>query len=162
MTFSSKECTPTNRCQATTAREAWYCQVHHSHQRLDAIARLLGMSASSLSDAVNPNDDGSMLAARHHAPVLELTPDNLAVLNFYARKQNAVVYALPSSTVDATTAKVVREFGEMLTKHAEAYADRAISNQEAEAIRREGEEAIAAIVALMAEAERDAASGAKR
>ena len=162
MTSSFKLCTSgERRCQPETIREAWYCQVHHSTFRLEAIAGELGISPSALSDAVNPNGDGSLLAARHHEPVLELTPDNTAVMAFYGRRRGEVVIKLPSggTQVDATTATVVREFGEFLTKHAEARGDRQVTAQEASEIEVEGNQAIRAIVTIIEDAKREAAGG---
>jgi hypothetical protein len=158
MTSSFKLCTSgQQRCQPETARQAWYCQVHHSKKRLEQIAGEIGISPSALSDAVNPDGDGSMLAARHHETVLRLTSDNLALVGYYARAQHAVVYALPSvDQADAQTAKVVREFGEFLTKHADAHADHRVTTREAIEIELEGQQAITAIVAAIEDAKREA------
>lgn len=160
MTSSFKLCTSgKRRCQPATEREAWYCQVHHSKEiRPEAIAAGLGISPTALSDAVNPDGDGSMLAARHHARVLYLTAANLAVLTFYARLQSAVVFPLPdvAAAADAHTAQVVREFGEFLTKTAEAHADRHLTEGEAREIEIEGQQAITAIVTIIEDAKREA------
>jgi len=156
MTESPKRCTGGQRCQPVTLREALYCQVHHSTVRLDAIARQLGISAATLADAVNPDGDGSMLAAKHYDTLLSLTPDNLALTGYMARRQRALVYALPAEgAADTQTAKVVMEFGEFLTRHAEARADRAVTAKEAGEIEIEGRQAIAAILALIDDAKRE-------
>lgn len=162
MTESLKHCTSGRRCEPQTLREALYCQSHHSVMRLDEIARRLGMSANSLADAVNPFGDGSILAAKHFERLIELTRDNIALARFISRECGAVVYVLPTVSISATTAKVIKEFGEMLTRHAEAVDDRAISRLEAAAIEKEAEEAIAAIMALVAEAKREAETGEQR
>lgn len=161
MTSTPKRCKAGHRCQPVTLREALYCQVHHSELRLDAIARHLGISASTLADAVNPDGDGSMLAPKHYEPLLALTADNLAVVAFLASRQHAVVYAMPNGEAsDLHLAAVVREFGEFLTRHAEARADRAITAIEATEIEREGQDAIRAIVTVIDEAKREAAASA--
>ncbi len=160
MTQSPKQCRAGHSCQPRTLREAWYCQIHHSAMRLDEIARFLGIKASTLADAVNPDGDGSMLAASHHERALELTPDNHAVARYVAGLGGAVVFILPAEvTIDESTAKVVKEFGEMLTKHAEARADKVMTRLEAAAFRVEAEQSIAATMALVHAAEREAELG---
>lgn len=159
MTSSFKLCTSgQQRCAPENEREAWHCQVHHSKMRCESIADHIGISYTALTDAVNPHKDNSPLAARHHAAVLELTADNLAVVSYYAKLQHAVVYALPKAGVvsDSNTAAVVREFGEFLTKLADARGDRKVTTKEAAEVRIEGEQAIAAIVAIIDEADREA------
>jgi hypothetical protein len=163
MTSSFKLCTSGDRrCQPENAREAWYCQVHHSAVRLEQIAGVIGISPSSLADAVNPNGDSSLLAAKHHDHVLEVTRDNLAVMAFYAKSRGEVVIKLPigGEAVDATTAAVVREFGEFLTTHAAAHADRRITAREAIEVEIEGSQAIKAIVTIIEAAKREAETGA--
>jgi hypothetical protein len=164
MTSSFKLCTTgRERCQPETLREALYCQVHHSALRLEALAGELGISPSALSDAVNPHGDGSMLAAKHHERVLALTPDNTAVMAFYARTRGEVVIKLPAAgaQVDAATAAVVREFGEFLTTHATARGDRVVTRHEAAQIALEGNEAIQAIVSIIEDARREAEKGGR-
>jgi len=159
VTSTPKLCRAGHRCQPVTLREALYCQVHHSEMRLDAIARHLGISASTLADSVNPDGDGSILASKHYAALLELTRDNLSVVAFLASLQHAVVHAMPSGdATDIHIADVVREFGEFLTRHAEARADRVIGTTEAEEIEREGQDAIKAILKVVDGAKREAAA----
>jgi hypothetical protein len=159
MTSTPKRCKAGQRCQPVTLREALYCQVHHSELRLDAIARHLALNAGTLADAVNPDGDGSILASKHYQPLLELTRDNLSVVAFLASLQRAVVYAMPTGDgTDMHLADVVREFGEFLTRHAEARAVRGINITEAAEIEREGQDAIRAILTVIDEAKREAAT----
>lgn len=156
MTRSPRLCRAGERCQPVTLREALHCQVHHSAIRLDEIARHLGIAASTLANAVNPDDDTSLLAPRHYERLLGLTPDNLALVAFLAHVQHAVVYPVPHGEVEAQTAATVKEFGELLTAHAQAHADHRLTRAEADEIGRQGHEAITAIAALLDDAARRA------
>jgi hypothetical protein len=152
MTSSFKLCTSgERRCEPETAREAWHCQVHHSKIRTEQIADALKISPTALSDAVNPHADGSLLAARHHEHVLTLTPDNMAVMHYYAYTRGEIITKLPvvGESANADVARVVREFGELLTEQAKADGDQKISADEDAKVEREGYQAIAAIVSLV-------------
>lgn len=155
MNSSFKLCTSgALRCQPDPdrPREAWHCQVHHNKSiRSEQIADAIGISVTALCDAVNPNGDGSMLAAKHHARVLALTPDNTAVMLFYAQARGEVVTKLPTpgGCVDTDVARVVSEFGELLTEQAKADGDRKITPEEFARVEREGYQAMAAIVSLV-------------
>lgn len=156
MTSSPKNCRSGQRCQPVTLREALHCQAHHSDTRLDELARRLGISASTLANAVNPDDDTSLLAPRHYERLLGLTHDNLTLVAFLASLQHAVVYPVPRGEVEAQTAATVKEFGELLTAHAQAHADHRLTRAEADEIGRQGHEAIVAIAALIDDAARRA------
>lgn len=159
VTRSTKDCTGGQRCEPTTAREAWYCQCHHCKGvRLDDVAAALDMRADTLAKMVNPHATGSILPATHHEKVLALTAGNLAVLTYYARLQGAVVYRHAAQTQLAQVAAAVREFGDLLTTTASAHADNAMTDDEAAAIAREGEQAVHAILALVDDARRRVAA----
>lgn len=155
MTTSTKSCIGGLPCEPVTDREAWHCQVHHTPGiRVDEIAQRLGMRADTLSRMVDPNSKSSMLPARHHARVLQLTRSNLAVVTYYAHLQAVIVYRATSESELAATAAAVKSFGDLLTSTAEAHADGHMTEAEADCIARRGELAAAKILAVVDDARR--------
>lgn len=153
MTTSTKACTHGQICAPASDREAWHCQVHHAPEiRVDELARRLGMRDDTLSRMVDPNSKSSMLPARHHARVLQLTRSNLAVVTFYAQLQGVIVYRASSESELAVTAAAVKSFGDLLTTTAEAHADGEMTDAEAECIARRGQLAAAKILAVVEDA----------
>lgn len=155
MTNSPKSCRSGQTCEPETLREALHCQVHHSHELgCKQIAERLGMGAGTLSDFVNPDEAGSWLNTRHLPGLLQSTPSNYAVNRYLASLQNLVLMPLPAVTQLAETGRMVSEFGELLSTLAIAQEDQRITPQEATRIAEEGQQAIAAIAAVMDDARR--------
>lgn len=148
-TTGRKACTSGQPCHPTTLGEVLYCVVHHSRIDAKTIAERLGIKYTYLVDAANPDRDEAQFQARLIVPVTLVT-GNDALLQYIASRCNGVFFPMPNvdgshADVLEQTAKAVREFGDVLTSSAQALADNRVTVEEAGAVGRQVDEAIAAL-----------------
>lgn len=149
MTNSRKACRNGAKCEPANEREARHCQMMHSALDADALAERCGVNPATYRNWANTDRD-DQIPSRHYVPILSFTADNLALITYWARLQGVVVFRAPANVAQmAQVADAVREFGDLLTTTAEANSDGSIDMREAEKIKREGEQAVAAILSLV-------------
>lgn len=148
-TTGRKACTTGTHCQPATLGEVVYCVVHHSRIDAKTIAERLGVRYTYLTDAASPDRDEVQFQARLIVPIT-LATGNDALLRYLAAQCGYVAFKVPTASdahadVVAHTAKVVREFGDVLTASATAMADHAITASEAAGVCQEIDELIGAL-----------------
>ncbi|UJX40403.1 transcriptional regulator [Desulfovibrio sp. JY] len=122
------------------------------------IANMLGWHYPTMMSELS-GQPGHKCGVDRLLPVMDIT-DSDEPLHFLAREMGGVFVRLPSiddgdDPVQQQCLVAVREFGELIAACADALADNTIKPDERIRIRREGYEAVAAIMALLKLVEAD-------
>lgn len=154
MTTGRRACTSGEKCQPRSLAEVLYCVVHHSRIDAGQLADRIGVRKGYLLDAANPDRDEVQFQARWIVPVT-LASGNDALLRYLADQCGGVFFAVPQiddagSDVVQDTAKAVEAFGALLQCGAQAWADRHVSEAEAQTVAQCASAAIAAIAQFAA------------
>lgn len=124
-----------------------------SPKSLKQVADDLGVRYGYLHEALNPNREDTQFQARLLVPFMKAT-GSFEPLRFQAHAMDCLLVPLGSSgSVDEHTATSLKEFGDYLHSVAAATADGRVTKAEALQVRREAEEAIAAVLAHVASIE---------
>lgn len=137
-------------------RDALYHTVHDATGGAKALADLIGVRHGYLLDAVNPDRDDVQFQLRLAAPLMNATQalDGVRcclIADVIERQIGRVAFPLPTgANLDAAQANAVLQFGEYLTESAAATSDSTVTPAEAERCEKQGQDAIAAICACVA------------
>jgi len=132
-------------------KRALHATIHGSTAPLKAIADELGMEYSSLANFALASRTDQLPFTQ--LPMVLEAADNLTLLRFYAYLQGCEVFRLPRTGAagDARqTSVTVREFAELLEAAGTATEDDVVTPEEFAAIEREGQEAVRAVLELVA------------
>ena len=142
-----------------TLKDCLYQTLHRNKKPLKLIAEEVGMSENYLYRAALPDLDESETGTGCRFPLNKLIPvtrstDDFTVLDFIEHSLGRVAFPLPapnSNLSDACrlTMISVREFGQLMAEMEVAMADGAICETEKTRIRKEGYDAVQAIVNLL-------------
>jgi hypothetical protein len=120
-----------------------------------ALAGVVGKSATSLSHEVNPNYPGAKLGLADAVTLSEWTGDR-QVLNAFAANMSCMVVPLVAAVPGAEgaaayTATLASEFGQLMAACAAGLADGTVTDNERAHIEREGAELMSALQRLLGE-----------
>lgn len=143
----------------TTLKDCLYRTIHRNKKPLKAIAEEIEMAESYLTRSALPDPDESETGTGCRFPLKKLIPlvratDDYSTLDFIEAALGRVAFALPSGKKDVNsicrlTLRSVKEYGELMAAIEKSMADNLLTVQETDRIRREGYEAIQAIMTLI-------------
>jgi hypothetical protein len=154
MTKSRKQCQSGDLCEPRSLAEAIYCMVHHSGVDVAEVAKLLCTRTGYLLDAANPDRDEVQFQARMLAPAMTHF-NNLTPLVFLCREMNGVFVSLPDSEpahddIYRGLCDAIEEMGQSSSAVKKALLDDVVTEEEADVVEREVDDAIAALVRVKA------------
>ena len=142
-----------------TLRECLYQTIHRNGKPLKAIAEEIGMSESYLSRSALPDMEDSETGTGCRFPLKKLIPlihstDDYSVIDSIEHSLGRGATRLPKASNDPSdvcrlTMQSVKEFGQLMSEVEASMADGKISQKERSRIRKEGYEAVQAIVNLI-------------
>lgn len=143
-----------------TLKDALYQTVHRSDKPIAVIAEEIGMTANYLYKACMPDSDMDERAAGVRFPTKKVLPlmratGDYSVLHYMANATNHAVISIPDVTdktcgdIQRHAIKAAKEFGDLMGEVSVATADRKIRTHEVEQIKKEGWEAIEAILTVI-------------
>jgi len=142
-----------------TLRDCLYKTIHRNEKPLKAVAEEIGMAESYLSRSALPDTEDSDTGSGCRFPLKKLIPlihatGDFSVLDFIEQSLGRVAISLPRASKDLPdicrlTMQTVKEFGQLISEIEEGVADGKISKKEQSRIRKEGHEAIQAIMNLI-------------
>jgi hypothetical protein len=143
----------------TTLKDCLYKTIHRNKKPLKAIAEEIEMAESYLTRSALPDLDESETGTGCRFPLKKLIPlihatDDFCTLDFIERSLGRVAFSLPSgknglNDICRLTLRSVKEFGELMAAIDKSMADNVLSADETDRIRKEGWDAIQAIMTLM-------------
>jgi hypothetical protein len=154
MTKSRKQCASGDVCEPRSLAEAVYCMVHHSGVDVAEVAKLLCTRTGYLLDAANPDRDEVQFQARMLAPAMTHFK-NLTPLNFLCREMNGVFVAFPDVSADHEDVyrglcDAIEEMGQSSSAVKKALHDDIVTEEEADSVDREVDDAVAALLRVKA------------
>ncbi len=142
-----------------TLRECLYETIHRNKKPLKLIAEEIGMSENYLTRAALPDPEESDTGTGCRFPLKKIIPlirctGDFSTLDFIEQSLGRVAFLLPAPSLNLPdvyrlTMISVREFGHLMAEVETAVSDGSISRQETDRIRKEGYEAIQAMVNLL-------------
>lgn len=152
MLNSPSACKNGHPCEATGIKEATTCALQHDPERgsqVELVASMLDIKPGTLRDAVNPHEP-DWLSMRHFDTVVIATASHPVIARHVAKLQGGVFYKVDGREFNRSIANVVVEFGQFL--QSVPPGDTPLTSDQVNRLDKEGEEAIAAIAKVMAEA----------
>ena len=149
----------------TTLKDCLYSTIHRNHKPLKAIAEEIGMAESYLTRSALPEPDDSDTGTGCRFPLKKLIPlihatGDFGVLDHIERSLGRVAIELPATPsreikdICRLTLRAVREFGELMSVIERSMADNLVTDSELDRVRKEGYEAVQAIMTLIKALER--------
>jgi hypothetical protein len=142
-----------------TLKEALYQTIHRSNKPLKQIADELGISANYLARAALPDQEESETGTGCNFPLKKLIPltkasGDFSVLDYLEWAVGRVAFTLPREECDLAdlsrlSMKSVKEFGDLMGELDSDLGNGKIDPEEIPRLRKEGQEAIQAIVNLL-------------
>jgi len=142
-----------------TLRDCLYRTIHRNGKPLKAIAEEIGMAESYLSRSALPDMEDSETGTGCRFPLKKLIPlihatDDYSVLDFIEQSLGRVAIHLPKISNDLPdicrlTMQTVKEFGQLMSEIESSMADGNVNERERSRIRKEGYEAVQAIMNLV-------------
>jgi hypothetical protein len=143
----------------TTLKDCLYRTIHRNKKPLKAIAEEIEMAESYLTRGALPDPDESDTGTGCRFPLKKLIPliratDDFSTLDFIEASLGRVAFSLPSGKKDLNgvcrlTLRSVKEFGQLMAAIEKSMADDLLTVGETDRIRKEGYEAIQAIMTLI-------------
>jgi hypothetical protein len=143
----------------TTLKDCLYKTIHRNKKPLKAIAEEIEMAESYLTRSALPDPDECETGTGCRFPLKKLIPlvhatGDFSVLDFIERSLGRVAFSLPSGKKDLNgicrlTLRSVKEFGELMAAIEKSMADDRLTLEETDRIRKEGWDAIQAIMTLI-------------
>jgi hypothetical protein len=143
----------------TTLKDCLYRTIHRNQKPLKQIAEEIDMAISYLTRSALPDQDESETGCGVRFPLKKLVPiirstGDFCVLDFIEQSLGRVAFKLPAG--ENTTKEIfhlsltsVKEFGELMSELDASFMDGRITDKEKIKIRKEGYEAIKAIMTLL-------------
>lgn len=143
-----------------TLKDALYQTVHKSNKSIAVLAEEIGMTANYLYKACMPDSDMDERAAGVRFPTKKVLPlmratGDFSVLHYMANATEHAVISVPDITnkscadIQYHAIKSASEFGDLMGVIHDATKDRKITTTEKETIKKEGWEAIEAILTVL-------------
>jgi hypothetical protein len=150
MTKSRRQCESGDLCEPRTLAESIYCMVHHSGMDPEEIAKALIVRKGYLLDAANPDRDEVQFQARMLVPAMKAT-ENITPLRFLCREMEGVFVPLPDVShahddVYRGLCDAIEEMGQSSGAVKKALMDDVVTEDEADIVDREIDEAVAALL----------------
>jgi hypothetical protein len=154
MTKSRKQCESGDVCEPRTLAEAIYCLIHHSGVDVAEVAKLLCVRTGYLLDAANPDREEVQFQARMLAPAMTHFK-NVKPLQFLCREMNGVFVQFPEVSADHDDVyrglcDAIEEMGQSSSAVKKALHDDVVTEEEADVVDREIDDAVAALLRVKA------------
>jgi len=154
MTKSRKQCQSGDVCEPRTLTEAVYCCLHHSGVDVVDVAKEMRVRPGYLQDAANSDRDEVQFQARM-LPQLMAVTGNVKPLQWLCREMSGVFVALPDASpahddVYRGLCDAIEEMGQSSSAVKKALLDDEVSEQEADVVDVEIDEAVAALLRVKA------------
>lgn len=158
MLNSPSACKSGHPCDVNGIKEAASCALQHDPERgsqIEHVAAILDIKPGTLRDGINPNEP-DWLSLKHLDTVAIATASHPVIARHFAKLQGGVFYKVDGRQFARSIANVVSEFGQFLESVA---TDGPLTQAQIDRLDKEGDEAIAAIAKVMAEAKTRAIGG---
>lgn len=158
MLNSPNACKSGHACDVNGIKEAATCGLQHdpiNGSLVERAAALCDIKPGTLRDGLNPNEP-DWLSLKHLDTIAVVSADHPVIARHFAKLQGGVFFKVDGRQFDQSTANSVVEFGQFLQSVAPG------SHMTADVIKRiekEGEEAIASIAKVIADAKSRALGG---
>ena len=143
----------------TTLKDCLYETIHKNRKPLKLIAEEIGMSENYLTRAALPDQEESETGSGCRFPLKKLIPliratGDFSLLDHIESSLGRVAVRMPKPGASEDhlyrlTIKAVKEFGELMAEMDAGMADGRLTGKELGRLRKEGYEAVQAIVTLM-------------
>lgn len=113
-----------------------YGLAHKFNGGLVALAAVMNKNDRVLNQKVNPNNTTHFLTLEEFETIADFTNGNLKVAEYFANKENAVVYVMPDLSGNDEEALldsfvgITQKLGELSAEFLNSYADGQITNKE--------------------------------